>query len=156
MFRRAFTWCDVRQLEKTARGLPARLAARTPGWADAGTLALLDVDTMRRRTYGYAKQGSGFGVRGSATTLAGRTELAGKSVLVHANSAFYRSNTNATTGTPTPRKPNSLPQLTIDFISTIISVGTRPSGCSHPSTTSSFSTPPPKQANRVHFFRGNP
>jgi hypothetical protein len=71
-FLRAFTWGNVRQLEKTARGLLARLATHTPLLPGAETLAFLDVDSMQRRTYGYAKQGSGFG----------HTKIAGKSVLV--------------------------------------------------------------------------
>ncbi|MFG2091939.1 MULTISPECIES: IS1380 family transposase [unclassified Spirillospora] len=71
-FLRAFTWGNVRQLEKTARVLLARLAAHTPLLPGADVLAFLDVDSMQRRTYGYAKQGAGFG----------HTKIQGKSVLV--------------------------------------------------------------------------
>jgi hypothetical protein len=71
-FLRAFTWGNVRQLEKTARGVLARLAAHTPLLPGAGQVAFLDVDSMQRRTFGYAKQGSGFG----------HTKIAGKSLMV--------------------------------------------------------------------------
>ena len=50
----------------------AALAAHTPLLPGAGTLAFLDVDSMQRHTYGYAKQGSGFG----------HTKIQGKSVMV--------------------------------------------------------------------------
>jgi hypothetical protein len=71
-FLRAFTWGNVRQLEKTGRWLLTRLAAHTPLLPGADALAFLDVDSMQRRTYGYAKQGTGFG----------HTKIGGKSVLV--------------------------------------------------------------------------
>jgi hypothetical protein len=71
-FLRAFTWGNVRQLDKTARHVLGRLATHTPLLPGACTLAFLDVDSMQRRTYGYAKQGSGFG----------HTKIAGKSLLV--------------------------------------------------------------------------
>ncbi|WP_433499155.1 IS1380 family transposase [Sphaerimonospora sp. CA-214678] len=71
-FLRSFTWGNVRQLEKAGRALLQRLAAHMPLLPDAGVVAFLDVDSMQRRTYGYAKQGSGFG----------HTKIQGKSVLV--------------------------------------------------------------------------
>jgi hypothetical protein len=71
-FLRAFTWGNVRQLEKIARTLLARLATHTPLLPGADTLACLDVDSMQRRVYGYGKQGAGFG----------HTKIQGKSVLV--------------------------------------------------------------------------
>jgi Uncharacterized protein conserved in bacteria len=71
-FLRSFTWGNVRQLEKVSRELLARLAAHTPLLPGAEQIAFLDLDSMQRRTYGYAKQGSGFG----------HTKIAGKSVLV--------------------------------------------------------------------------
>jgi Transposase DDE domain group 1 len=71
-FLRAFTWGNVRQLEKTARLFLTRLASHTPLLPGADTLAFLDVDSMQRRVYGYAKQGAGFG----------HTKISGKSVLV--------------------------------------------------------------------------
>ena len=51
-FLRAFTWGNVRQLEKTAPALPARLAQHTPLLPGADVPAFLDVDSMQRRTYG--------------------------------------------------------------------------------------------------------
>ncbi|MFJ2033151.1 hypothetical protein [Streptosporangium sp. NPDC087985] len=60
-FLRCLRWGNVRQIEKVSRALPARLAAHTPLLPGADVLAFLDVDSMQKRTYGYAKQGSGFG-----------------------------------------------------------------------------------------------
>jgi Transposase DDE domain group 1 len=71
-FLRAFTWGNVRQLDTVARQMLAALAQHTPLLPGADVLAFLDVDSMQRRTYGYAKQGSGFG----------HTKIQGKSVLV--------------------------------------------------------------------------
>ncbi|MEO3862835.1 IS1380 family transposase [Acrocarpospora sp. B8E8] len=71
-FLRAPDWGNVRQLEKVNRQMLARLAACTPLLPDVGVLAFIDLDSMQRRTYGYAKQGSGFG----------HTKIGGKSVLV--------------------------------------------------------------------------
>ncbi|MEO3862935.1 IS1380 family transposase [Acrocarpospora sp. B8E8] len=71
-FLRAFAWGNVRQLEKVNRRLLAALAVHTPLLPDVGVLAFIDVDSMQRRTYGYHKQGSGFG----------HTKIQGRSVLV--------------------------------------------------------------------------
>lgn len=71
-FLRSLSWGNVRQLEKAGRELLAALAAHTPLLPGAEQIAFLDVDSMQRRTYGYAKQGSGFG----------HTKIAGKSVMV--------------------------------------------------------------------------
>lgn len=72
VFLRCLRWGHVRQIEKVSRTLLARLAAHTPLLPAAGTVAFLDVDSMQKRTYGYAKQGAGFG----------HTKIGGKSVLV--------------------------------------------------------------------------
>jgi hypothetical protein len=77
-FPRCLTWGNVRQLEKVSRELLARLACHTPLLPGAGTVAFLDVDSMQRRIYGYAKQGSGFG----------HTKIQGKSVLVRGLNAL--------------------------------------------------------------------
>lgn len=58
-FLRCLTWGNVRQIEKVARLLLARLAAHTPLLPGADMLAFLNVDSMQGRTYGYKKQGSG-------------------------------------------------------------------------------------------------
>lgn len=71
-FLRAFTWGNVRQLDKVARLLLTALAGQTPLLAGKQVLAFLDIDSMQRRTYGYAKQGSGFG----------HTKIQSKSVMV--------------------------------------------------------------------------
>jgi hypothetical protein len=60
-FLRSFTWGNVRQLDKSARQLLGNLARHTPLLPGADVLAFLDIDSMQRRTYGYAKQGAGFG-----------------------------------------------------------------------------------------------
>jgi hypothetical protein len=70
-FLRAFTWGNVRQLDKTARQLLISLSRNTPLLPGADVLAFLDLDSMQRRTYGHAKQGSGF------HTGLGRHRLAG-------------------------------------------------------------------------------
>jgi hypothetical protein len=70
-FLRGRSWGGVRQLEKLNRRMLVALAAHTPLLPGAGVLAFIDVDSMQRRTYGYRKQGSGFG----------HTKIHGKSVL---------------------------------------------------------------------------
>ncbi|MGP3920950.1 IS1380 family transposase [Nonomuraea sp. 10N515B] len=77
-FLRAFTWGNVRQLDRVARELLVRLAAHARLLPGADVLAFLDIDSMQRRTYGYAKQGSGFG----------HTKIQGKSVLVRGLNAL--------------------------------------------------------------------
>jgi hypothetical protein len=71
-FLRGKSWGGVRQIEKLSRRMLAALAAHTPLLSGADVLAFIDVDSMQRRTYGYRKQGSGFG----------HTKIQGKSVLV--------------------------------------------------------------------------
>nr|WP_170246586.1 transposase [Nonomuraea zeae] len=62
----------MRQLDKVARQVLVTLAAHTPLLPGKQVLAVPDIDSMQRRTYGYTKQGSGFG----------HTKIGGKSVLV--------------------------------------------------------------------------
>jgi hypothetical protein len=71
-FLRGKSWGGVRQIDKRNRRMLAALAPHTPLLPGAGVLAFIDVDSMQRRTYGYRKQGSGFG----------HTKIQGKSVLV--------------------------------------------------------------------------
>jgi hypothetical protein len=64
----------------------AQLACRSPPrlrrWRfGADVLAFLDVYSMQRRTYGYAKQGSGFG----------HTKIAGKSLMVRERIQFFNA-----------------------------------------------------------------
>ncbi|WP_211370948.1 transposase, partial [Nonomuraea turkmeniaca] len=77
-FVRVFTGGNVRQLDKVARQMLAALAAHTPLLPGKDMLAFLDIDSMQRRTYGHAKQGSGFG----------HTKIQGKSVLVRGLNAL--------------------------------------------------------------------
>jgi Transposase DDE domain group 1 len=77
-FLRCLTWGNVRQIEKVNRLLLAELAARTPLLPGADVLAFLDIDSMQRRVYGYAKQGAGFG----------HTKIQGKSVMVRGLNAL--------------------------------------------------------------------
>src|SRR5262245_12673021 len=77
-FLRAFTWGNVRQLEKVSRLLLADLASRSPLLPGAGELAFIDVDSTQRRVYGHAKQGAAFG----------HTKIQGKTVLVRGLNAL--------------------------------------------------------------------
>jgi hypothetical protein len=60
-FLRAFTHGHVKQLHAVARRLLPQLASHTPLLPGAATVAYLDIDDTIRRTYGYAKQGAGYG-----------------------------------------------------------------------------------------------
>jgi hypothetical protein len=60
-FLRAFTFGHVRQLDAVAATMLERLAGRTPLLPAAETIAFLDIDDTIRATYGYAKQGAGYG-----------------------------------------------------------------------------------------------
>jgi hypothetical protein len=77
-FLRAFTWGNVRQLEKVSRLLLAELARRAPLLPGAGQLAFVDMDSSQRRVYGHAKQGAAFG----------HTKIQGKTVLVRGLNAL--------------------------------------------------------------------
>ncbi len=77
-FLRAFTWGNVRQLEKVSRVFLAALAAAAPLLPDAGALAFIDIDSMQRRVYGHAKAGAAFG----------HTKIQGKSLLVRGLNAL--------------------------------------------------------------------
>lgn len=63
-FLRSFAFGHVRQLDAVAARLVASLAAGTPLLRGAGQIAYLDVDDTIRATYGYAKQGAGYGYSG--------------------------------------------------------------------------------------------
>ena len=63
-FLRTFTFGHVRQLDSIAASLVAELAAQTPLLAGADQVTWVDVDDTIRATYGYAKQGAGFGYSG--------------------------------------------------------------------------------------------
>ncbi len=63
-FLRTFTFGHVRQLDAVAARTLAGLAARTPLLAGAAQVAYVDVDDTVKQTYGYAKQGAGYGYSG--------------------------------------------------------------------------------------------
>jgi hypothetical protein len=63
-FLRAFRFGQVRQLDGVAARFTARLAAHTPLIAPGASVTYLDVDDTVRATYGYAKQGAGYGYTG--------------------------------------------------------------------------------------------
>ena len=63
-FLRTFTFGHVRQLDSVAASMLAELATRTPLLAGADQLAYVDVDDTVKATYGYAKQGAGYGYSG--------------------------------------------------------------------------------------------
>ncbi len=63
-FLRTVTFGHVRQLDSVAATMLAELARRTPLLAGADQVAYVDVDDTVKATYGYAKQGAGFGYSG--------------------------------------------------------------------------------------------
>jgi hypothetical protein len=63
-FLRRFSFGHVRQLDAVAAVFLAGLAAHTPLLPGAGQVAYLDIDDTIGHTYGYAKQGAGFGYSG--------------------------------------------------------------------------------------------
>jgi len=75
---RCYTWGNVSQLEKAARGFLVALAGQAPLLPGAGTLAFIDLDSMQKRVYGHHKQGARFG----------HTKIQGKSLLVRGLNAL--------------------------------------------------------------------
>ena len=64
-FLRAFAFGHVRQLDAVAARLVAGLAAQhAAAAATPAQIAYLDIDDTVRATYGYAKQGAGYGYSG--------------------------------------------------------------------------------------------
>ena len=63
-FLRTFTFGHVRQLDSVAASLLTELATKTPLLAGAEQVTWVDLDDTIRATYGYAKQGAGFGYCG--------------------------------------------------------------------------------------------
>ena len=63
-FLRTFTFGHVRQLDAVAAGMVASLARDTPLLAGADQVAYVDMDDTVKATYGYAKQGVGYGYSG--------------------------------------------------------------------------------------------
>jgi hypothetical protein len=63
-FLRAFRFGHVRQLDAVAARFVAGLARHSPIIASSGPVAYLDMDDTVRATFGYAKQGAGYGYTG--------------------------------------------------------------------------------------------
>ena len=75
---RCYTWGNAAQLEKAGREFLIALAGQAPLLPGAGTLALIDIDSMQKRVYGHKKQGARFG----------HTKIQGKSLLVRGLNAL--------------------------------------------------------------------
>jgi hypothetical protein len=63
-FLRAFSFGHVRQLDAVAARFTAELARRAPLITAAAPVSYLDLDDTVRATFGYAKQGAGYGYTG--------------------------------------------------------------------------------------------
>ena len=63
-FLRAFTFGHVRQLDKVAATVLVNVAGHTPLLGDVDRVCFVDVDDTVKPTYGYAKQGAGYGYTG--------------------------------------------------------------------------------------------
>jgi hypothetical protein len=77
-FLRAFTWGNVRQLDRAHRALTAALTADPRLLPGKEELAFIDVDSTQHRVYGYQKEGAGFGhakVQGKSLLLKGLNPL---------------------------------------------------------------------------------
>lgn len=60
-FLRGFSFGHVRQLDAVASRFLVNLAGRTPLLREAAEVAYLDIDDTMRQTYGYQKEGAGYG-----------------------------------------------------------------------------------------------
>ena len=63
-FLRSFTFGHVKQLDTVAATVLVNLAQHTPLLGDVDRLCWVDVDDTVKQTYGYAKQGAGYGYTG--------------------------------------------------------------------------------------------
>ena len=63
-FLRAFRFGHVRQLDAVAARFVAGLAQRSPLIPTGAGVTYVDIDDTMRRTFGYAKQGAGYGYSG--------------------------------------------------------------------------------------------
>ena len=63
-FLPAFTFGHVRQLDSVAATMLTELGRRSPLLAGGDQVAYVDVDDTVKATYGYAKQGAGYGYSG--------------------------------------------------------------------------------------------
>lgn len=60
-FLRTFTFGHVRQLDRVAAGLLRGLVGQSPVLAELSRVCFIDMDDTIKATYGYAKQGTGYG-----------------------------------------------------------------------------------------------
>jgi hypothetical protein len=98
-FLRCFTFGHVRQLDSVAASLLVELAERTPLLPAANQIAFVDVDDTIRSTYGYAKQGAGYGyskVKGLNALLAALSTPAAAPVIIA--SRLRKGSTNSARG----------------------------------------------------------
>ena len=98
-FLRAFRFGHLRQLDKVAAGLLTNLARHTPLLRDADQMTLIDIDDTVKATFGYAKQGAGYGY----TKVKGLNALLGIistpiSAPVIAATRLRKGSTNSTRG----------------------------------------------------------
>ncbi len=63
-FLRAFTFGHVRQIDAVAAAFLVDVTRHAPVLRDAAAVTFLDVDDTVKATYGYAKQGAGYGYSG--------------------------------------------------------------------------------------------
>jgi hypothetical protein len=63
-FLRTFTFGHVKQLDRVAATVLVNLAGHTPLLPDVDRVCWVDVDDTVKQTYGYAKQGAGYGYTG--------------------------------------------------------------------------------------------
>jgi hypothetical protein len=100
-FLRGFTFGHVRQLDAVAARVTARLARAAPLLPGAGQLAYVDVDDTMKATYGYAKQGAGYGythVKGLNALLATVSTPLAAPVIV--STRLRRGGVNSARGAP--------------------------------------------------------
>ena len=84
-FLRAFRFGHVRQLDAAAARFAAALAAHTPVLPGRETVCFVDVDDTVKATYGYQKEGAGYGyskVKGLNALIATMCTPAGAPVVV--------------------------------------------------------------------------
>jgi len=98
-FLRTFTFGHVRQLDSVAASMLVGLVERTPLLPAADQIAFIDIDDTIRATYGYAKQGAGYGyskVKGINALLATISTPAAAPVI--AASRLRKGSTNSARG----------------------------------------------------------
>src|SRR5665648_272869 len=104
-FLRSFTFGHVRQLDAVASRVLVNLAARAPLLAGADQVAFVDIDDTIKATYGYAKQGAGYGysgVKGLNALLATVSSPLAAPVIVATR--LRKGSTNSARGAPPGRR----------------------------------------------------